>query len=499
MEFLSFFERLNREGIKLVLKGDLLSVKSNTNIDPTVFLEIKNNKELIIQYLKKYKDEDTSEELLKKITPYNRDSFTKIPLSFSQERLWFLDQLSGSAEYNMPIALRLDGALNISILEESLQTIVSRHEVLRTNLLSEDGIGYQEVMSAQNWFLEQEEVLDEELLESHLKTYLNIPFNLSKDYKIRARLYTLGYEKYVLACVFHHIASDGWSEGILMNEFTELYTALQSCRVPNLPKLNLQYVDYAIWQRKYLEGSVLENQLSYWKAKLSGVSTLSLPMDHARPSVQSNAGATISLELDKKISTSLSSICQEEGVTLFMLLLSAFKILLSRYSGQDDICVGTPIANRTQSDLEGIIGFFVNSLALRSDLSGDQSFKDLISRVKQTTLEGYDHQLVPFEKVVDRIAITRDMSMTPLFQVMFDFKNNTKNSSKKEESLEGIVISDYEFDMVTAQFDLILSASENNNDVLLEINYCTALFDKATIDRMLLHYQELLVSIADNI
>ncbi|SNS04672.1 condensation domain-containing protein, partial [Flavobacterium sp. ov086] len=499
MEFSSFFQRLNREGIKLVLKGDLLSVKSNTNIDPTVLLEIKNNKELIIQYLKKYQDENTTEELLKKITPYNRDSFTKIPLSYSQERLWFLDQLGGSAEYNMPIVLRLDGTLNISILEESLQTIVSRHEVLRTNLLSEDGIGYQEVIEAENWFLEQEVVSDEELLGSHLNTYLNKPFDLSKDYKLRACLYTLGNEKHVLACIFHHIASDGWSEGILVHEFMELYSALQSGREAVLPELSLQYADYAIWQRKYLEGAVLENQLSYWESKLRDVSTLSLPMDHARPSVQSNAGATISFELDKKISTSLNSICQEEGVTLFMLLLSAFKILLSRYSGQDDICVGTPIANRTQSELEGMIGFFVNTLALRSDLGGDLSFKDLLTMVKQTTLEGYDNQLAPFEKVVDRIAITRDMSMTPLFQVMFDFKNNIKNSNEKEEILEGIVISDYEFDMVTAQFDLILSASEGNQNISLEINYCTALFDKATIDRMLLHYQELLVSIADNI
>ncbi|URC11724.1 non-ribosomal peptide synthetase [Flavobacterium sp. B183] len=498
MEFSSFFERLNKEGIKLVLNGDLLSVKSNTNIDPAILLEIKNNKELIIQYLKKYQDENTTEELLKKITPYNRNTFTKIPLSFSQERLWFLDQFGGSAEYNMPIVLHLDGTVSISILEEALQTIVLRHEVLRSMLLSEEGIAYQQIISAEGWSLDTEIISDELVLKNQIAHYINQPFDLSKDYKLRACLYTLGNQKYVLACVFHHIASDGWSEGILVNEFTQLYSALQSNSVPNLPTLHLQYADYAIWQRNYLEGAVLEDQLSYWESKLSGVSTLSLPTDYPRPSVPSNAGAAVSLALDQKLKTSLNAICKEEGVTLFMLLLSAFKILLSRYSGQEDICVGTPIANRTQAELEGMIGFFVNTLALRSDLSGDPSFKDVLSRVKQTTLEGYDHQLTPFEKVVDRVVTSRDRSMSPLFQVMFVLQNEGDNQVQKESELHDIIISGYEFDTVSSKFDLTFSASENNNGISLTVNYCTALFDKATIESMLLHYQELLQSIVSS-
>ncbi|BFM45316.1 hypothetical protein CFS9_39570 [Flavobacterium sp. CFS9] len=497
MEFSSFFERLNKEGIKLVLNGDLLSVKSNTNIDPAILLEIKTNKELIIQYLKKYQDENTTEELLKKITPYNRNTFTKIPLSFSQERLWFLDQFGGSAEYNMPIVLHLDGRVSISILEEALQTIVSRHEVLRSMLLSEEGIAYQQIISAEGWSLDTE-IISDELLKNQIAHYINQPFDLSKDYKLRACLYTLGNQKYVLVCVFHHIASDGWSEGILVNEFTQLYSALQSNSTPNLPTLHLQYADYAIWQRNYLEGAVLEDQLSYWESKLSGVSTLSLPTDYPRPSVPSNAGAAVSLVLDQKLSASLNTICKEEGVTLFMLLLSAFKILLSRYSGQEDICVGTPIANRTQAELEGMIGFFVNTLALRSDLSGDPSFKDVLSRVKQTTLEGYDHQLTPFEKVVDRVVTSRDRSMSPLFQVMFVLQNEGDNQVQKENKLNNIIISEYEFDTVSSKFDLTFSASENNNGISLAVNYCTALFDKATIESMLLHYQELLQSIVSS-
>ena len=430
------------------------------------------------------------------------DRPVRIPLSFSQERLWFLDALQGSTEYHIPIVLRLEGALDVSILAQTLQEIVSRHEVLRSLLISEDGIGYQEIISAESWSLNQIEIEDISLLESSLQDYLMRPFDLSKDYKLRACLYALGSDEYLLACVFHHIASDGWSEGILVNEFMELYSAFQSGRSANLPKLSLQYADYAIWQRKYLEGTILEKQLSYWEEKLQGVNTLSLATDYVRPSVQSNAGASVSLELDQKMRTSLSSICQQEGVTLFMFLLSTFKILLSRYSGQEDVCVGTPIANRTQSELEGMIGFFVNTLALRSDLSGDPSFRDLLARVKQTTLEGYDHQLAPFEKVVDRVVTTRDMSMTPLFQVMFDFQKEDTNSGEVQEGgadIDGFTISDYAFDMVTAQFDLTLSVSERNEGISLGINYCTALFDKATIDRMLLHYQELLESIVSDI
>jgi len=380
--------------------------------------------------------------LLPSITVEERPA--RIPLSFSQERLWFLDALQGSTEYHIPIVLSLEGTLEVSILEQTLYEIVSRHEVLRSMLLSEDGIGFQEIISAEDWSLDKAIVSDELLLENNIADYVNIPFDLSKDYKLRACLYTLENEKYVLACVFHHIASDGWSEGILTHEFMELYSAFQSNKTPDLPELSLQYADYAIWQRKYLEGEVLENQLSYWEAKLSGVTTLSLPTDYVRPSVQSNEGADVSLELDHNLRNSLNSICKEEGVTLFMLLLSAFKVLLSRYSGQDDICVGTPIANRTQSELEGMIGFFVNMLALRTDLSGDPSFKELLSKVKQTTLEGYDHQLTPFEKVVDRVITTRDMNVTPLFQVLFSLQNEGDNFEEKDRGLNDITISGYE-------------------------------------------------------
>ncbi|MFD2943651.1 condensation domain-containing protein, partial [Flavobacterium notoginsengisoli] len=277
----------------------------------------------------------------------------------------------------------------------------------------------------------------------------------------------------------------------------ELYSSLQAGREAMLAELPLQYADYAIWQRKYLEGSVLEDQLVYWQEKLKGVTTLALPLDYPRTSVQDNSGANISLTLNNEICSLLRLLCKKEDVTLFMLMLSAFKVLLSRYSGQEDICVGTPIANRTQSELEGMIGFFVNTLALRSDLGGNPSFRELLARVKETTLGGYDHQLAPFEKVVDRVVTTRDRNMTPLFQVLFALQNSSKNS--EELGLQDISVSGYEFENVKAQFDLMLSISESDSDISLGINYSTALFDKSTIDRMLMHYQELLISICSDI
>ncbi|WP_148639263.1 non-ribosomal peptide synthetase, partial [Aquimarina longa] len=254
----------------------------------------------------------------------------------------------------------------------------------------------------------------------------------------------------------------------------------------------LQYSDYALWQRSYVEGIVLEGELLYWEDQLSGVSSLSLPMDYARPSIQSTSGSNVGLRLDKELSSALVSLSKQEGVTLFMLLLSGFKVLLSRYSGQGDICVGTSIANRTQSDIEGMIGFFVNTLALRSDLSGNPSFRVILDRVKETTLGGYDHQLSPFEKVVDRVVKARDMSITPLFQVMFDLQNTPEEGSV---ALDGLVLSPYVYEGSTSQFDLSLTVDYSDGILHLDMEYCTALFDRSRIERMLVHYQTLLASI----
>ncbi|WP_075343709.1 non-ribosomal peptide synthetase [Tenacibaculum agarivorans] len=507
LEILEILRVSEKEGIKLVLEEGKLSIKSKkTSIDSNLLQKIKNQKEVLISYLQKHEKGSSQIGSEGNIVAFDRTELTHIPLSFNQERLWFLDQLQGSSEeYHIPAVIRLEGALNISVLEQALKTIVDRHEVLRTNILSKEGVGYQEIIEAKDWCLDKSKVTGEEELSKVLQNYLTVPFDLSKDYKLRACLYDLGEDKYVLACVFHHIASDGWSENILTNEFVELYSALQSNRAIILPELSLQYIDYAIWQRKYFEGDLLEAQLSYWEQKLAGVNTLALPLDYTRPPMQSNAGSDVSLTLDEKLTQSLKDICQQEGVTMPMLLLSAFKLLLSRYSGQEDICVGTSIANRTQSELEGMIGFFVNTLALRTDLSGNPTFTEFLARVKTTTLEGYKHQQTPFEKIVDRVVTTRDMSSTPLFQVMFDYHNEgsilEEANADTDESLDlgNLNISEYEYTNTSAQFDLTLNVSEEDLVIILNLNYCSDLFKQVTIGRILAHYKELLLSIVSNV
>ncbi|WP_430909645.1 amino acid adenylation domain-containing protein, partial [Maribacter sp. 2-571] len=434
--------------------------------------------------------------LLPSVVPQERGE--RIPLSFSQERLWFLDQLQGTKEYHISMALSLTGALDVAVLEKCLKTIVDRHEVLRSVYIEEEGTGYQKIKSADHWALDIIKVSDASTIEELVDNFADAPFDLSKDYMFRACLYELGPREYVLAGVFHHIASDGWSEGIMVSEFMELYNPLSHNIEPKLPKLNVQYADYAIWQRKYLEGEVLEQQLEYWEQKLKGAETLNLPIDYIRPSSLDNTGSRILMDLDEELCEQLLALSQTCGVTLYMTLLSAFKVLLSRYCGQEDINVGTPIANRTQEALEGMIGFFVNTLVLRSDLGGNPSFMELLEQVKGTTLGAYDHQLAPFEKVVDRVVKTRDMILNPLFQVFFVLQNTPAEEEEyllTGSELEGLKLGDFKINDNTAQFDLTLSATEEESNISLYLEYRTGLFSRETIEGMLSHYVELLRSI----
>ncbi|MEM6717316.1 MAG: condensation domain-containing protein, partial [Cyanobacteria bacterium P01_C01_bin.147] len=418
-------------------------------------------------------------------------------LSFSQERLWFLDQLQGSLEYHMPFAFRLSGDLDVNALSLSLQEVVSRHEVLRTVIFSEEGVTYQKVLSADDWSLSLTDITtDNSSLAEDLQSFLSTPFDLGSDYMFRSCLYDLGDKEYVLAGVFHHISSDGWSKGILVREFTALYRSYASGETVSLPPLSLQYIDYALWQRTSLEGEVIDKQLAYWENQLTGVESLQLPTDYDRPSVQRVSGANLSFRLDSALSDGINALSQREGVTVFMTLLAAFKVLLSRYSGQEDICVGTPIANRTQKELEGMIGFFVNTLALRSHIREDVSFTSLLQEIKQTTLAAYDHQAVPFEKVVERVVKSRDMSRSPLFQVLFILQN-TPNVERIR--LDGFTLSPYEDrGKVTSKFDLTININETSDGFTVSVTYCTDLFKEATMQRMLVHYQELLRTVVSS-
>ncbi|GAA3649397.1 non-ribosomal peptide synthase/polyketide synthase [Flavivirga jejuensis] len=439
-----------------------------------------------------YISTQNKQEHFPRIVPQQREG--QLPLSFSQERLWFIDQLEGTLDYNMPVVLKLTGVLDIQFLEDALKEIVQRHEILRTVIKTEDGKGYQEVRAADTWSLDTVEALVLENQEQLIHEFVSKPFDLSQDFMLRMRLYEVDENEYILAGAFHHIATDGWSNSILIKELITLYDGYKNGKINPLTPLSIQYADYAIWQRNYIEGTVLEKQLAYWNQKLRGVSSLVLPLDFPRPAIQSTKGNSFTFSLDTELSNSLDIICKEEEVTLFMLLLAAFKILLYKYSGQKDICVGSPIANRTREESEALIGFFVNTLALRSDLSGNPSISDILQQVKENTLEAYEHQQAPFEKVVDSVVEVRDRSMSPLFQVMFVLQNTPQEAI----NLEGLTITNMPYEVDNSKYDITLAAIENESGILLNMTYCTDLFREDTIRQMAEHYKMLLYHLIEN-
>jgi amino acid adenylation domain-containing protein len=420
-----------------------------------------------------------------------------MPLSYGQERLWFIDKLQGSEAYHIPTIFRLSGAVDATIFEKSFRALVERHEVFRMVISEKDGIGYQQLIASEDWSLQQVAVVTKSELHELLSAHTLRPFDFSKEYMLRACLYRCAEDDgYYLSFVVHHIASDGWSSPILIEDLVKLYNAYKRGVEAALPPLRLQYSDYAIWQRKYVTGDYLELQLQYWEQKLNGYTTLSLPTDYSRPPVRSMEGAILNVALDQELSAGLKQFCQEQGVTLYMLMLSVYNVLLYRYSQQDDIMIGTPIANRTQEELEDIVGFFVNTLVIRTQLSPEMRFTDLLQRVKETALEAYDHQNVPFEKIVDRVVKERDMSISPLFQIMFTLQNTPE--VEKGLQLEGVQEEVYEQEVPTARFDLSLTVAEANGLISYSFNYSTDLFARATMERMALHYEQLLHSVVQD-
>jgi amino acid adenylation domain-containing protein/thioester reductase-like protein len=429
------------------------------------------------------------------ITAGERPRF--IPLSYSQERLWFIDQMEGSVQYHMPLVLRLRGRLDRAALERSIQTIIDRHEVLRTVIVLEDGYSCQRVRDDDQWHLN---VIDSPVYRGDAtawrplaQTLIRKTFDLGRDHMLRADLILLGGEEYVLVMTMHHIASDGWSISILFREFIALYDAFARGHQVDLPELDVQYADYAIWQRRYMSDETLALQLQYWKERLKGLSPLMLPVDHNRPPVKSNRGAILTHQLDKELTGRLRQLSRQQGATLFMTLLAAFKVLLYRYSGQEDICVGSPISGRIRQEVEGLVGFFVNTMALRSDLSGNPTFLALLQQVRQNTLSAYEYQEAPFEKVVDAVVTERDLSRSPLFQVMFILQNTPDVPTLRLGDMELTV---EEQDHVTSVFDLNFSLKETSAGLSATIEYCTDLFYADTVARMVRHYEQLLHAIA---
>ncbi|MBW4632891.1 MAG: amino acid adenylation domain-containing protein [Iphinoe sp. HA4291-MV1] len=448
------------------------------------------------------------QRLMKKSTPVakkqripRRETSAPSPLSFSQQRLWFLDQFESNRPFHTFTAVRLIGILNLRALQQTLNAIVTRHEALRTTFVSVDGSPVQmiaerrlvelSVIDLSEWSNTNSEAEVQQILKKEIQR----PFNLSSDLMLRATLLRLGEEEYVLLLVMHHISSDGWSLGILYRELAGFYEAFSTGSPLPFPELPIQYADFAAWQREWLSGEVLQTQLDYWKQHLAGAPPLlELPTDRPRPAVQTFQGSTQYFQLNQEVTQKLKTLSQQSGVTLFMTLLAAFSTLLSRYSTQEDIVIGSAIANRNRSEIESLIGFFANTLVLRTDLSGNPSFNELLQRVREITLAAYDHQDLPFEKLVEELQPERTLSHAPLFQVMFVLQNALEGKLE----MPGLTITPLELEEVTANFDLTLSMEETQAGLSGELVYNSDLFDATTIARMIAHFQTLLEGIIAN-
>ncbi|MED1960753.1 condensation domain-containing protein, partial [Brevibacillus formosus] len=433
------------------------------------------------------------------IQPVSRQR--NLPLSFAQQRLWFFDQfMPESPMYNIPSALRLQGELDIVAWENSLQAIILRHESLRTTFHEIDGQSIQVIHPHLDWKMDILDLRDlsaetkEKKIEQLAEAEAARAFSLGQGPLIRATMIQTDDQSYVFLINMHHIISDGWSMGIFYRELLANYEAFSKQETPELADLPIQYADFATWQREWLDGEILEQQVAYWKEKLSGAEPLlALPTDRSRPAVQSYKGAIYTKTFSADLLAKLKVLSQESNSTLFMTLLAAFQTLLYRYSGQEDIVVGSPVAGRNRQETENLIGFFVNTLALRTNVTGDVTFTELLARVRETALEAYAHQDLPFEKLVDELQLERSLSYSQLFQIMFVLQN----FPLEEATTSGIQLTplDSERHLTTSKFDLTLTMREQADGLVASFEYSTDLFDRSTIERMTGHLQNLLEAI----
>jgi amino acid adenylation domain-containing protein len=505
-EFLAYLRQLD---IQVWLEGANLRCSAPDGVlTPELRAAIAQRKSELLHWL--HQAHASAYQTAPELKPIARNQ--PLPLSFAQQRLWFLDQLvPENPFYNMPAAVRLSGYLHLKALEQAFAAMVQRHETLRTRFVKIDGQPTQIIAPAlplsvpvtdlQGLTSSAQEVAVRQIATAEAHS----PFNLTVSPLLRVKLLHLEATEYLLLLNLHHIISDGWSLGVLMRELGALYTAFVEEKPSPLPELPIQYADFAHWQRQWLQGEVLESQLSYWRQQLQDLPVLNLPIDHPRPATQSYKGAIAPLALSPQLTQALEKLSQEAGTTLFMALLAAFQTLLFRYTGQTDVAVGSPIANRNRSEIEGLIGFFVNSLVLRTDLSGNPTFRELLERSREVALAAYAHQDVPFEKLVEELHPERDLSRNPLFQVAFALQN----APMAPLDLPGLKLSPWKLDVGTARFDLEFHIWEQAEglsglwDTQREglsgfVAYSTELFEPTTITRMIGHFQTLLEGIVAN-
>lgn len=496
LELLSELRRLN---VKLTAEGDRLRYTAPSGVmTAELRAELAARKKDLLDFLKEASLNTRPQP--RAITPISRDG--DLPLSFAQMRLWLLDRLEpGTATYNLPRCYRMKGKLNVAAFERSLTEIVRRHEALRTCFLMVDWRPVQKIAPPEPFKVSvvdlqglAEAVREEEAARLAL-VYASQPFDLGKAPLMRATLLKLAAEEQVLLLNMHHIAFDGWSFDVFERELSVLYTAFLQGQSSPLPELPVQYADFAVWQREWLKGEVLQAQLDYWKEKLGGsLPVLELPTDRPRPGLQTYNGSTLSWALSPKLTEGLKTLSRREGVTLFVTLLAAVQVLLLRYTGQEDLLVGTPSASRNRAEIERLIGLFLNMLVMRTNLSGNPSFRELLVRVQETALGVYTYQDLPFEQLVDELNPKRDLSSSPFFQVLLSLEKTPMQPLE----LVGLETSRMYVDSGTSKYDLSLYVVEKPEGLSCEFEYNTDLFNADRIERMAAHLQVLLEGVVAN-
>ena len=492
----AFIAELARQDIKLWLDGDALRVNAPAGtLSPALVARLKERKPEMLAFLRQHQPATR----ITTITPGVRPE--RLPLSFAQQRLWFLAQLEGaSGTYNIPVALRMHGPLDLAAFRASWEQLEARHEVLRTSFTQSAGQAYQQ-LNPPGFTLHHSDLsalpnaaqADTVTRLAHQEA--NHSFDLACGPLWRVLLVRLSDQEHILVVTMHHSISDGWSIGILTRELSALYARQRGYQAEDLPPLPLQYADFALWQREWLRGAVLQEQLAYWKKQLAAAPPfLSVPTDHPRPAIQNHRGDHLSVTLAQPLTKAIKRLAQAHDATLFMCLQAAFAVLLARYTGQDDVCVGTPLANRQFAELEPLVGFFVNTLVLRNDLTGNPTFRELLARSRQITLDADQHQALPFELVVEALQPERNLAYSPLFQVLFVLQNHRQEAL----SLGELTFSPFEVEHSVAKFDLTLTIWERGDELTAVWNYSCELFERATIERMADHYQTLLAGIVAN-
>ncbi|MCF8171270.1 MAG: amino acid adenylation domain-containing protein [Candidatus Methylopumilus sp.] len=481
--------RLRELNIKIWLDADQLGVRAPKGVlTKELATELKDNKTQILEYLKQAEVQIQAQATIRIV-----DRSEPLEASFGQQRLWFLDRLEGpSATYNMPLAIRLTGQVDRVTLQRALDQVVARHEGLRANFKLSDQRLTVVIRPIAQCVIEQRQATQLETLEKEIHEQVERAaqycFDLTDELLIRATLVSLSDGSTLFTVVMHHIVSDGWSLGIFINELTAGY----SNQAAMLPALPIQYADYAAWQRQRLQGPTLEALLDYWRRKLADTpELLNLPTDRPRPAVMSYHGQSIKMALSSQLVESLHRLSNETGSTLFMTMLSAFALLMQRLSGQHDLVIGTTVANRSHADVEPLIGLFINTLALRLDLTDAPSVRTLLERVRQTCLDAYAHQDIPFEQLVEALNPPRSLSYAPLLQVSFDVQNTPTG----QLTMPGLELEEVELNVLASKFDLSLSIQENAEQTIAEWTWNPDLFDRDSIERMMGHYRSLLNSL----